>query len=717
MRNRILSNLPHGTASAILTLPILIPLVYYGAILSQRLSPSLTDLLPVFMLVCVGMVSVDSVSSPRIKRFSYIVIAWFLWQAIVNVGWGAWPISWWRLMERATGVGVALIVLTGVRKSGHALSVAGAAASGAMLFIVTICYPDPTGQMIYWFGFGNINMTVHYLLPPIVAWFVWVWWPKEANGMGEPWPRRCLALLGLLALVMIVVETSRRGAYLAFGTCISGLIVDRWHRWSPRWCIIGVCLAVMVSIGLVAGIIATDQGLGNRSHRILQYKACWSLAEAHWLTGQGGYGVLTMLGSLDEAPRRFVSAGLYLIHAHNEFLDAFLDAGILGAILMIIGFVMVVVAAHGIRDARLRATMVALTWSCIPGLLFDNSFARIEGSCFLGMWAALIFIARTQDGEQEVTTGTPNWRSAFAIFGVKCAVIVSSLWGLIGTLPSGLASQEATLEGLCRVMRRTYHPEMSALMAGIINENVKDQETATIAFNTIGQQQARLRNGELILLVAANCAANSRVKDEVKLAWSLECMRVLPFKMEPMAWTMTLLNRHPDWAPAVNPIFYERLLLVTGERDRPTIPVSDRLERASTNWCRLWGRASTNKKPSPADWDEFGQLVNSFGEMPPITETFHRMLLLDPSLDPDLIRKWSLLAIRSPPAAERLAEATTPQQAKALLLAMSMIDERAAACAAGKRFRMPTDDKGAAMAMQIMRLKALSEAPVRTSGK
>ncbi len=185
----------------------------------------------------------------------------------------------------------------------------------------------------------------------------------------------------------------------------------------------------------------------------------------------------------------------YLSHAHNIYLDVWLQQGVLG----LLALIWLLAAAFGSRNqgSRWRAAAYASLGVILLHGLVDDSFYGYDGVGALLLFLPLGLIARTSEPASQASD-QPRKRPVIrvaALAGIFVAIVMGA------TLPAGRATVDANLGALAQtrtelsVYRWPDYP---------IQDAVRRQEPATLAAAVARFQAALARN-------PADATANRRL--------------------------------------------------------------------------------------------------------------------------------------------------------------------------------------------------------------
>lgn len=224
---------------------------------------------------------------------------------------------------------------------------------------------------------------------------------------------RLVAILLLALSLFTLVLSASRGAWLALALVTAVWLATRMLR--PRW--LGV---VVVAVAVVlAAIFAGDWLLrAVAEDRLPIWAGSLQLAADTPFTGIGPNNF-----AMPYASYVILSHVPYLTHAHNLYLDVWLDGGVLGVWALLIVGVTAVYQARRSFEWR-AAAFAAIAVVALHGLLDDALYAYAPAAQLL-MWLPLAAIARVSE--------RPTWRMVRIQLGATLVTLgvgyfVVALW-------------------------------------------------------------------------------------------------------------------------------------------------------------------------------------------------------------------------------------------------------------------------------------------------
>ncbi len=266
-----------------------------------------------------------------------------------------------------------------------AAAVLGMAALGLLLGLMQMA-TGPTSPLRFYvrtnveYGvgfFANRNHQAALLLTamPLAAHFIAARRREDA-----PWtlaPMLVGAAVAMVAAVGVVAAGSRAGLLLLGPSALAAfLIATRTHKFQWKW----TALAAAVLVGVVAVAVSVDPGgsLGKLRQPLSQevrLQVAPDIAHAALTYGPVGTG----LGSFDPVYRTVepesAASTTFLNHAHDDYLELWLETGIAGIVLLIVFFYWYARASWRawVSERKLVGASLGRAGSTVAGLLLLHS--------------------------------------------------------------------------------------------------------------------------------------------------------------------------------------------------------------------------------------------------------------------------------------------------------------------------------------------------------
>lgn len=268
--------------------------------------------------------------------------------------------------------------------------------------------PYPRGDYAWPIGFfTNRNHHAAFAcmaLPLVAAWF-------SGRSRPQSGPDWMLAGLSLLTAALVLATASRAGAALLplalAGTWLAAQRPDRGVSRRPRTLALLAGAGLLAGLGVLAlggdGLLGVLQRDNPLSDQRFEYWPLVGKAAMHfWPVGSGlgtfltGYEMIEPLDSLGP---------LYLNHAHNDYLEILLEAGIPGLVLALIAVWELALLAirrwhDGLNGATGRLAAVAMGLPLLHALV-DYPLRTIALSCLFALAAALLLPVQNDRGDES----------------------------------------------------------------------------------------------------------------------------------------------------------------------------------------------------------------------------------------------------------------------------------------------------------------------------
>ncbi len=248
-----------------------------------------------------------------------------------------------------------------------------------------------------------------------------VWWLAGLRGARSSWApdkTRSIALLCSLALLLGAVGTaSRAGIVLALGSTIIAIVLFQGLSRRMGIAVISIALGAFASgLATLAIFNPTIAGALNRFEAI-DADARWQLWATSWVAAKeffplgSGYGTFIPVYAMVEPINQLTPA--YANHAHNEYLELFLE----GSLLFVIGFVLFLAvfakrltAIFRRQDSPPSLAQLGGLWT-IAFLLHSLVDYPVRTPSLLALFAMGLAMTFAERGEQAAHGSPPHPRT------------------------------------------------------------------------------------------------------------------------------------------------------------------------------------------------------------------------------------------------------------------------------------------------------------------
>jgi len=477
------------------------------------------------------------------------LVAALVWQGIALAGWTVARepgLLWWG--ERCAALLTALGVCAWCQGTDYLArrqpiepllrAVAGAGASCLILAAMT-----PHAVAKQWLTgidlpFGNPNFVVGGALPlmglciPFIRDLKWL----------------IIALSGLVAAMVlgsgIVSGDACRAVWPGLAAMLGLAVILRLPQRTHGW-IIGVGeAAVLVGFAsLISGVISTPDNSPSTGYRVELWRSAIEAAFQAPLLGTGPASSLIVLQEQAHSPLAWLHVPSYAEHAHQEYLQAVLDGGLINAGLLLVA-VLLVLAPLWRRRAEPACAALLIAWAGVLTQAMIESHLSQPGPLLLLALLAGVTWAHTGT---PVKVGKIPWRemSAIPIAALMFAQISREFYD--GGSPSMIEF---------RANRRIVAAGTDHLLAAAEAEGVRD------------------RLGDLDNWLTREAISRAKAKDFTK-AENLVRGQLLRLPLDPDAWDLALRlrDRHVARGEVVEAAELRHDLLVAGTRAAEALQV------------------------------------------------------------------------------------------------------------------------------------------------
>jgi O-antigen ligase len=204
------------------------------------------------------------------------------------------------------------------------------------------------------------------------------------------------AYLGFLILMLLVLFAAGSRAGMAIATTLA--IVSLLWFWPRTQSPIRKLTVLTVGVLIIAGIawrFGFDSSIQNDLRSVF-YATTWRAIRDHWLAGTG-LGTFTLIYPSYERTGQIVS--VYANHAHDEYLELWLETGLAGVAL--IGVFCALVARHFSRSGLAEASFIAIVAIMLHSLV-DYPLRTFGLAIPFAFFAATILSVRPHSAGEAV---------------------------------------------------------------------------------------------------------------------------------------------------------------------------------------------------------------------------------------------------------------------------------------------------------------------------
>jgi len=208
--------------------------------------------------------------------------------------------------------------------------------------------------------------------------------------------RQLAAFVGFLGMMLLVLFAAGSRAGMAIATTLA-IVSALWFypREQSSTRKVGVLAIGVVTIVLIAWRFGFDSAIEN-DLRAVFYQTTWRAVEENWLTGTG-LGTFTLVYPGVERASQIVS--VFANHAHNEYLELWLETGLPGVMLMgfFVGLVLLSFSRSGLAEAVFIAIIALMLHS-----LVDYPLRTFGLAIPFAFFAAVILSAKPHPDEEAM---------------------------------------------------------------------------------------------------------------------------------------------------------------------------------------------------------------------------------------------------------------------------------------------------------------------------
>ncbi len=407
------------------------------------------------------------------------LVAALVWQVIALAGWAVIrePGLVW-VGERAAALLTAAAVAGWVRTQPAERILPLIAWVGAACLALAALTESPWGKPSWITGpdlpFGNPNFTVGGALPLLAL----------AVPFGRDPVARLALAVGLPAALILglgmVSGDATRSVWVGLGAVIGLAGILRLPARSHLWLVgLGELAVLAVLALLIFGLLPLPDASPSSGYRLALWRcAIDAISHAPWL-GTGPASAIVVLQEQVGSPLAWLWVPSYAEHAHHELLNALIDGGVIGTVLLLTGLAMTLIPVWRRRAEPVGAALL-LAWAAVLTHASVESHLCQPGPLLL---LALLAGATWAYTQEFVVPQVPVGRLAAAI---AC-----------GAFAVAMISREFTDGGSPTMIEARAGRQMLA----------QPTEAGAIA------EQVRVRLGDLDSWLTVEAVARARVKE------------------------------------------------------------------------------------------------------------------------------------------------------------------------------------------------------------
>lgn len=226
--------------------------------------------------------------------------------------------------------------------------------------------------------FANENhfSSLTYMMIPLLAW-------RFLAASNQP---LVFIAITILVVAFLFAVGSRAGMAISSGLAIFSLIWFAVNKSTQKILLFGLVIAIIPSLMIAIFYFDMDTLL-EQDLRSVIFANSWSAAKNHWLTGTG-LGSFILIYPIYEPSNEII--GVYINHAHNDYLELLLECGILIVPVFLLFLIQIfrnlfnsalagaatlsifAVLAHTILDYPLRTMAIAIVFAALAAITLSK---------------------------------------------------------------------------------------------------------------------------------------------------------------------------------------------------------------------------------------------------------------------------------------------------------------------------------------------------------
>jgi hypothetical protein len=191
--------------------------------------------------------------------------------------------------------------------------------------------------------------------------------------------------------------------------------------------------------------------------------------------GFGNYGALHLQHLPYESTKHMIATGAWGMHAHNEFLDAGLDGGILAILLLVFMSILTVIRVWTIADPTMRIACQASGIAIFTHLMTDNTYGVAYGQFWMGIMLGIFW--STKSRVNEGSSFLNSLRRFPSTFVLALPLVLISAYGAVTSFYPSVLGRQPIAEERLAALKLASEPQMVNLLTlGLLLQNDITQE-------------------------------------------------------------------------------------------------------------------------------------------------------------------------------------------------------------------------------------------------
>jgi O-antigen ligase len=257
-------------------------------------------------------------------------------------------------------------------------------------------------------GFGGVLVNGNHqgtalIVGMLLALGLWAAERQKHDGVSPGWRRAAYAVSAVVCLAAIPLAGSSGAMLIALPALVAGVLTTgllsrrrlRAHPWTR-----GAALALLAV--MLLGTFSALQWLDVRSSDADRFALARDVATAAGAHAPLGSGAGTFVQSFAQSEAPSLQRGEYVNHAHNEYVQWWLEAGWLGIVALLSGLLVFLACGVALLRAQRRNPTGIACWLAVGAVLAHSWFDfPLRTLSMMGMSALLLGLAVAAASEQS----------------------------------------------------------------------------------------------------------------------------------------------------------------------------------------------------------------------------------------------------------------------------------------------------------------------------